>query len=100
MSRPGMRSAAGRFPPSAPSRARGGAPVFLTAPRYEEDDLIDVNRASVRELCRLPGIGPETAARIVAYRRLHPFVVPEDIREVRGIGPKVYEAIAPLIKVR
>ncbi len=88
---------------SLPPPIHGAAPappVLLTAPRYDDDDLIDINRAGVRELCRLPGIGPETAARIVAYRRFRPFAVPEDIREVRGIGPSTYEAIAPLIKVR
>jgi competence protein ComEA len=49
----------------------------------------------------LPGIGPELAQRIVADRQARgPFRRVEDLRRVRGIGPKTLERmrvyLAPL----
>jgi competence protein ComEA len=51
---------------------------------------LDVNAASEQELDSLPGIGPVLARRIVAAR---PFNSADDLRRVRGIGPKKYEKI-------
>jgi len=61
----------------------------------------DVDRASVAEWVRLPGIGPSLAARIVADRDAHgPFVAPEGLLRVRGIGPKILEKIRPFLTAR
>lgn len=50
---------------------------------------IDINRASVEELERLPGIGPKSAERIVRYReRLRFFVSLEQLREIWGCAQK------------
>ena len=50
---------------------------------------VDLNTASLEELDTLPGIGPKTAQAIVEYRETHgTFVSPEDLLQVRGIGPK------------
>ena len=58
--------------------------------------LIDLNRATAKELERLPGIGPQIAARIVAYREQNgAFKRVEDITKVRGIGPKTLERLRP-----
>lgn len=55
---------------------------------------VDLNHASAQELQRLPGVGPSTAAAIVAYRTEHgPFAAVEDLLEVRGIGPAKLEAL-------
>jgi comEA protein len=57
---------------------------------------LDINTASDYELAMLPGIGPVTAAAIVEHRRTHgPFRSLEDLRQVKGIGPKTIEAIRP-----
>lgn len=61
---------------------------------------ININTAGVAELDKLPGIGPALAERIVQYRTDNgPFVRPEDLQEVAGIGPKTYEKMASLVSV-
>jgi competence protein ComEA len=58
------------------------------------DGPIDLNRATVEQLDGLPGIGPSTAAAIVAHRERHgPFASVDDLEAVRGIGPAKLEAI-------
>ncbi|HET9551399.1 MAG TPA: helix-hairpin-helix domain-containing protein, partial [Anaeromyxobacteraceae bacterium] len=49
---------------------------------------IDLNRAGVAELMRLPGVGEKKAQAIVAYRSKQPFRRPEDVVAVKGLGPK------------
>ena len=56
--------------------------------------LVNINTASQSELETLPGIGPVKAKAIIEYRRSYKgFVAPEEIMEVRGIGPATYEKI-------
>lgn len=55
-----------------------------------------LSRASEAELVALPGIGPKTAARILAWRDTVGTVESlERLEEVRGIGPAKREALAP-----
>ena len=62
--------------------------------------LININRASVTELDSLPGVGPSTAQAIVEYRVAHgPFGSPEDLLNVKGIGPAKFEAMRKLVGV-
>ena len=50
--------------------------------------IIDVNNANVEALLSLPGIGPQKAKAIVAYRESNgAFGVVEDLDAVPGIGP-------------
>jgi competence ComEA-like helix-hairpin-helix protein len=61
---------------------------------------VAVNRATARELTRLPGIGPSLAARIVAERQASgPFQRVEDLGRVRGIGPKTIERLRGQVTV-
>ncbi len=61
---------------------------------------VDLNRASVAELQTLPGIGPVTAGRIVAWREENGgFRSPDQLMEVSGIGEKTYARLAPLVRV-
>jgi competence protein ComEA len=61
---------------------------------------IDINAASVEEFDSLPEIGATRAEAIVAYREANgPFRRIEDILLVPGIGPAIFERIAPLITV-
>lgn len=51
-------------------------------------ETIDPNRADADALQRLPGVGPSTAAAILASRdSAGPFRSAEDLLRVRGIGP-------------
>ncbi|WP_242345524.1 helix-hairpin-helix domain-containing protein [Anaeromyxobacter terrae] len=50
-------------------------------------ERIDLNRANVAELMRLPGVGEKRAQAIVAQRTRQPFRRPEDVLVVKGIGP-------------
>jgi competence protein ComEA len=85
--------------------ASGSSPVIGTeipaateAPSSAE--LININTASQAELESLPGIGPTTAQKIIAYRQANgPFVSIEDIVNVSGIGPGTYERLKNLITV-
>ena len=48
----------------------------------------------------LPGVGPVTAERILAWRTEHgSFRRVEELQEVEGIGPKTYADIAPHVRV-
>lgn len=59
---------------------------------------IRINSASVKELERLPYIGPKTADAIVRYRQEHgPFKTIEELDNVKRIGPKTIERIRPYL---
>ena len=49
--------------------------------------------ATAQELESLPGIGPQLAEAIVAYRRNHVFHSVDDLTNVPGIGPKRLQRI-------
>jgi len=62
---------------------------------------LDVNRADVTQLARLPGVGAALAQRIVEEReRRGRFESPEALRYVLGMGPKKLAAIRRFITVR
>lgn len=61
--------------------------------------LVNINTATLEELDTLPGIGPTTAQKIIDYRTNTPFSTIEDIMQVSGIGPAIFENIKLLIVV-
>ena len=59
---------------------------------------IDVNAADWPELCLMPGIGEQLAKRIVAERSENgPYRDWDDLRRVRGIGPRTLEGMKPYL---
>jgi len=60
----------------------------------EKDDiLININTAPIEELVYLEGVGKDKAKNIVEYREKSPFKSTDEIKNVNGIGDKLYENI-------
>jgi len=58
-------------------------------------EQIEVNRAPVAELRRLPGVGPGLAAEIVRERERGPLTDARDLERVAGIGEVTARRLAP-----
>jgi len=70
--------------------------LFLTGNAWAQ--MVNLNTASKEELQTLPGVGPQVAERILAYREQHgPFKSIEELLEIKGIGIKKLEKIRPLV---
>ena len=64
------------------------------------EPTVDLNRAGIAELYRLPGIGPVLARRIVEHRVRHgAFRSVEELLGVPGIGPRLLERLRPHLRV-
>ncbi len=61
---------------------------------------ININSASKEELESLPGIGQVIAQRIIDYRSTSPFKTIDDLKNVSGIGDKIFESLKEQIRVK
>lgn len=62
--------------------------------------LVNLNRATGKELETLPGVGPATAQKIIDYRTENGlFGVTEDLKKVKGIGEGKFQRIRAHITV-
>jgi competence protein ComEA len=68
--------------------ARGAGTAAAGGGGGSGSTVVDLNAATAEQLDALPGVGPETAAKIVAYRQQHgPFHSLAELDGVPGIGP-------------
>lgn len=65
-----------------------------------DDGKVNINEATIEQLCTLPGVGESRAESIIAYRQEHGrFEAIEDIKKVSGIKEGLFEKIKEKIKV-
>jgi competence ComEA-like helix-hairpin-helix protein len=89
-------------PAESPSSTGPGAAPARPIPAALPADPrpLDLNRATVAELARLPGVGPGLAQRILEEReRRGRFDSPEALRRIVGLGPKKLAALRELVTV-
>ena len=85
-----------------PEKGEENAPPAVSGGEADgaASEIVNINTATQPELETLPGIGPVTAGKIIAYRESHgPFARIEDIDDVPGIGPATFEGLKDLIRV-
>lgn len=80
-----------------------GAPIFLDEGKEiiaylsnvfgpDSPPFVDVNRASKEELVKAPGITPELADRLLAYRKANgPLASRDQVRQVLGLEEKAFD---------
>lgn len=99
---------------SAVLAAATGASAFLAAPVASADIIdtgfhlmapvlegqLNMNTATEKQWELLPGIGPATAKKLVAYRNRQPFKEPMNLMRIKGIGRKTFNACKPFLTVK
>ncbi len=92
-----FRSVEQNAPEKIPVTKRGGRREMIR--KKQEDFVIEINSATRKEFEKLKGIGEKLSERIVKYRqKLGGFCSVEQIKEVYGIKPEVYESIKVHLK--
>jgi len=78
-----------------------GQTDFLQVLKDLEDDPVDINAASIRDLLRIPFLDQETARQIVRFRnRNGRYQNQSDLLEVPGMTEELLLAILPLVRLR
>jgi competence protein ComEA len=73
------------------------AETTTTAAATATGGKIDLNKATAEQLDTLPGIGPATAAKIIAARAAAPFLIVDELKTRGIISDRVLQQIRPLV---
>jgi competence ComEA-like helix-hairpin-helix protein len=85
----------------APTVSPSVMPSLLTAVAAGQlDGKINVNTATEKQWELLPGIGPATAKKLVAYRSKRPFGEVTHVMRIKGIGRKTFNQIKPFLSLK
>jgi competence protein ComEA len=78
--------------------ARGAAVVGAVAAGAPASGPVSLSTATAEQLDTLPGVGPVTAQKIVAYREQHgPFTAVAQLDAIPGIGPSRLDELKGLV---
>ncbi|HTX93640.1 MAG TPA: ComEA family DNA-binding protein [Mycobacterium sp.] len=92
----GSSVASGSTPTSKAPTPRAGQ----GSAKPKAGEALDLNTATVEELDGLPGVGPVTAAAIVAWRQANgKFTSVDQLADVDGIGPARLDKLRALVRV-
>jgi competence protein ComEA len=98
--RPGEPAPSTLAPAGGGTGITGGGPGGTGATGTAQGGLVNLNTATAQELEALPGVGPSTAAAIIAHRDANgPFTSVEQLIDVRGIGDAKLEQLRHLVTV-
>ena len=75
------------------------SPALAAKKALPPGERIDLNRAPVTELMRIPGVGAKRAQAIVAHRQKQPFRRAEDVLLVKGLGPAWFAKVKANLSV-
>ncbi|OBI15914.1 hypothetical protein A5712_27300 [Mycobacterium sp. E2327] len=96
----GQRTALGSSVSAGTSAASGTPGPVSGTVKPKAGEALDLNTATQEQLDALPGVGPVTAAAIVAWRQANgKFTSVDQLADVDGIGPARLEKLRPLVRV-